>query len=127
MGIIALLIANFIGGALSPVFVKFGVSEIPPLTFTLLRFSLAILFTLPLYLKQKSHTVSRQNIKFLLFGSTFFSLNLSLFSIGLQYTTVIMSQILYTLVPVIVGVMAHFILRENLTRNKNIGLAFAVS
>lgn len=127
IGITALLIANFIGGALSPMFVKFGVLEIPPLTFTLLRFILAILFTLPIYIRQKSYTITRHNIKFLLFGSTFFTLNLSLFSIGLQYTTVIMSQILYTLVPVIVGIMAHFILGERLTRNKIIGSGFAFS
>lgn len=120
-GLLALFVANFIGGALTPTFVKFGVTQIPPLTFTEVRYLLAIAILLPFYLKQKKDKLHSNNIKGILLCSLFFALNVGLFSIAIQYTTIIMSQILYAFVPVIVGILGHFILKEKFTKNKIIG------
>lgn len=126
MGLVALFIANFIGGALSPLFVKLGIREFPPITFTTLRFIIATLVFLPFFIQRREKLSLKDNIN-LSKNSIFFSINVALYAIGLQYTTVIMSQIFYTLVPIIVGVLSYFILKEKFTKNKIIGsfLAFA--
>lgn len=124
-GIIALLVANFIGGALSPVFVKFGVREIPPLIFTTLRFVIAIIIFLPFYLGSRER-LKIGDIKIISFYSIFLALNVSLFAIGLQFTTIIVSQILYTLVPVFVGIFSYIILREKFPKIKIMGALVAL-
>lgn len=127
LGILSLFVANFVGGAITAMFVKFGVREIPPITFTVLRFIIAFLVTLPFYLKHPGIKISRKNIKWVFIDSVFFTINVTLFSISMQFTTVIMSQIIYAFVPVIVAFLAHFLLRERITKHKAIGslVAFA--
>lgn len=125
LGILALFLANFLGGGLTPVFIKIGVAEIPPLTFTALRFILATLIFLPVYLQHSGIKISQKNFKWVLLNSIFFTINVGLFSIGIQYTNVVISQILYTLVPVIVAFLAHFLLKEKITVNKAIGSSIA--
>ena len=44
LGLLALLVAQAIGGAGGPLAIKLGVREFPPLTFTFLRFFLAEMF-----------------------------------------------------------------------------------
>ncbi|MEK7451150.1 MAG: DMT family transporter [Patescibacteria group bacterium] len=124
IGLIALFIANFIGGALSPLFVKLGIREFPPITFTALRFIIATLVFLPFFIKKRERLSLKDNIS-LSKNSIFFSINVALYAIGLQYTTVIMSQIFYTLVPIIVGILSYFILKEKFTKNKIIGSLLA--
>lgn len=120
-GFLALLIAYFIGGALSPLFAKIGTREFPPLLFTELRFLLAIIIVLPFYLKQKVK-INLKKDKLLLFNCLFFIINVSLFNIGIQFTTTIMSQILYTTVPLFVAVLAFTLLQEKISINKIVGL-----
>lgn len=124
-GVFSLLVANFIGGALSPIFVKLGVREIPPLTFTLLRFILAAIFIYPLYVKQKHSKLELGKSKLILLNALFFAANVALFSIAIQFTTVIMSQIIYTFVPILVGVFSILFLNEKISKNKIIGSTVA--
>lgn len=124
-GILALFIANFAGGAVTPLFVKLGVGEIPPVTYTVLRFLIALIAILPFFLIQKGPKFDRQSIKLILLNSLVFSVNVVLFSIGIQYTGVVMSQILYAFVPIIVAFLAHFLLDEKITRNKLFGSSIA--
>ncbi len=119
-GLLLLLIANLIGGALSPFFVKIGTHEIPPVLFTFCRFVIATAVFLPFFLRQRK-TLSRKNIKQLSFVSLLFTANATLYAIGLQHTSIIVSQILYTMVPLFVGILAHYLLAEKFTRNKIIG------
>lgn len=123
-GFLALLLAGFIGGAISPVLVKIGVREIPPITFTALRFLLALIVFIPFYLK-KREKLSRKDIYKLSIQSIFFTANVGLFSIAIQYTSAIMSQILYSLVPVSVGVLAFFVLKEKMNKDKLVGSVIA--
>ncbi|MBI2337772.1 DMT family transporter [Candidatus Daviesbacteria bacterium] len=125
IGIISLFIANFVGGAIIPLFVKLGVGEMPPVLFTVLRFSIAFLILLPIYLKHQSLKINRQNFKWIFITSIFFTINVGLYSIGIQYTNVIISQILYAFVPVIVAFLGHFLLKERITKHEAIGSAVA--
>lgn len=125
LGIVALLAAGFIGG-LSPIFLKFGEREIPPLTLTLIRVAIATLVFLPFYLKRKPNKLSKSSIVDLAKNSIFFSINLGVFSIAIQFTTAIMAQILYTAVPIIVAILSFFLLKERFSKNKIIGLIIAL-
>ncbi|MDO8639546.1 MAG: DMT family transporter [bacterium] len=123
-GLIALMVAGLIGG-ISPILVKIGVKEIPPLTLTAIRFLLATLIFLPFFLKFRTKNLSRRDIENISFISIFFALNVGIFSIAIQFTTAIVSQIFYTLVPIIVVALSYFILKERITKNKIIGLMLA--
>lgn len=127
LGILALFIANFAGGAVTPLFVKLGVGEIPPVTFTVLRFAIALFAVLPFFLLQKGAKFAKGSYKLILLNSLFFTINVVLFSIAMQYTGAVMGQILYAFVPIIVAFLAHFMLDEKITRNKLLGsvIAFA--
>lgn len=126
VGILVLLIANFIGGALNPLFVKLAVQEIPPLTFTALRFLIATCIFAPFFLKEKKIKLTKKDISTIANRSIFFSLNVAFFSFAIQFTTVIMSQILYTFVPILVAIFAYFYLGEKITKNKIIGGCIAI-
>ena len=119
-GLFILLVANIIGGCFSPLFVKLGTQEIPPVIFTFIRFLIALLIFLPFFLASKER-ISLGHLKKICFFSIFFAANATLYGIGLQYTSVIVSQILYTLVPLIVGILAHFIVNEKFTLSRIIG------
>ncbi|MDO8269674.1 MAG: DMT family transporter [Candidatus Levybacteria bacterium] len=120
LGLVVLLIANLIGGALSPLFVKIGTHEIPPFLFTFFRFLIATAIFLPFYLRGRQH-VSVKNILKLSAFSLFFAANATLYAIGIQQTSIIASQTLYTTVPLFVGFLAHFMLGEKFSLNKIIG------
>lgn len=124
LGIVALVMAGLIGGA-TPVFIKLGTREIPPITLTTIRFIIAAIILLPFYLRQNSLNLSKADILELSKKSLFFSLNVGIFSIAIQFTTAIISQIFYTLVPIIVAVLSYYLLKERFTKNKIIGLIIA--
>src|SRR3989344_1687726 len=124
-GLTALLTAEVIGASVNPLLVKVGLSEIPPLSFTALRFFIAIIILSPFYLRQKNNVLSLKDKRSLFIKSIPIFLNVSLFSIGIQYTTTIMSQILYTLTPLLVFILAYLLLKEKLTKEKLIGLIIA--
>ncbi len=126
IGLLALIIAGLLAGA-SPILLKIGLREIPPLTLTTSRFFIATLVFLPVFLRFKTTKLTMGDIKNLLFVSVFFALNVGIFSIAIQYTTAIVSQLIYTLVPVLVIVLSYFFLSEKITKNKIIGLAIALS
>lgn len=125
VGILSLLFANLVGGAITPMFIKFGVREIPPITYTFLRVVIAFLVILPIYFKHPGLKITRANFKWILIDSVFFTLNIGLFSIGIQYTNVVISQVMYAFVPIVVAILGHFLFKERLTRPKVIGSAIA--
>lgn len=124
LGIVALFAAGFIGGQ-SALLLKFGTKDFPPLLFTFFRFMIATLVLLPFFVIHKEK-LKRQDLKQLFLPSIFFTGNVGVFSIAVQYTSAIMSQILYTTVPLIVAVLSYFILKEKFTKNKIIGLFIAI-
>jgi len=119
-GLIILLIANILGGGLTPLFVKIGTHEISPVTFTFIRYIIASLVFIPFFLRVKDKP-SKKQVKTICFFSILFAVNAVFYGLGLQYTSIIASQVLYTLVPLFVGILAHFIVQEKFTLNKIIG------
>lgn len=55
-----------------------------------------------------------------------FSLNMSIFSIGIQYSSVIMAGILYSLGPILTALFAHVLLKEKFGKEHFFGLLFAL-
>lgn len=126
IGIIALLFANLLASAINPTFVKLGVQEIPPVTYSALRFIVATAAFLPVFLAGRK-SFDRKHLPLLLKVSIFFPLNIILFAIGIQYTTALMTSILYAAVPVIVGFLSHYVIGEKLTKNKIAGAAISLA
>lgn len=126
LGLIILFIAQFIGGAISPVFVKLGVREIPPITFTDLRFIIASIVFAPFFFTHSHRHLTRNEIIRISAFSIFFALNVMIFGIAIQFTTAIMSQVLYSTTPLFAAFLAYFILGERLTTTKIIGFFIAL-
>lgn len=126
IGLLVLFIAQMIGGAIGPTVVKLGTREFPPLLFTELRMILATILFLPFFLKTKNRNLKHSDYFRLGILAFCLFINVSFFSIAMQYTSVIMSQIIYVAVPVVVAVASHFILQERLVKRYIIGLFIAV-
>lgn len=103
-GLLSLLAAGIIGG-LGGVFYKIVLRELPLFTTLILRIGVALLLLLPMALGIRERF--RRYGKLLLWLGVFSTGNTIFFLIGIQYTTAIMSQFLYTVVPL-------FVLIENL-------------
>lgn len=126
MGLGALFFANFISGAFNSIFVKLGIKEFPPLTFTMFRFLIASIVLLPFFLRKKDKKSIKSHFGTIFIQSAFFAINVGIFSIAMQYTSAIMSQVIYVLNPVVVGIIGYFVFEEKFTRNKILGSLIAL-
>ncbi len=124
VGFFGILMVGVLGGS-TPILVKLGLTEFPPLLLTTLRFIIATIIFLPFFLREKKR-FTRHDIWILFTRSLFFAGNAGIFSIAIQYTTAIISQVLYSFVPGIVLVMSFLFLREKMTKQRVIGLFIAV-
>lgn len=118
-GLIALLVAGFIGGQ-TPFFLKTALREFPPLLVTFLRFGIASLVMLPFFLKS-NEKLEKKVIKEMVKVSLFFAGNVAIFGVAIQYTSAIVSQVLYSISPLFVGILSYYILKEKFTKEKIIG------
>lgn len=109
----------FIGGGVS-VFAKISLKEIPPLSFTLLRFLLATCVLLPFVIKNKEFQF--KNLKKVISISLLATANVTLFIFGVGRTTAIISQMLYAGVPLIAGVFSFLLLKEKIYPRKLSGM-----
>src|SRR5690242_9489733 len=101
-GLAAVILSGAIGGAINSVAVKVGGREFTPILFTVIRFALSTAIILPFFIVQKSGKFYTADRKVLLLMSFLFGLNIILFSIGTQFTSAIMAQLLYIITPVLV-------------------------
>lgn len=108
-----------LSGAMAAV-TKVGLSQIPPLSFAFIRFFLASLFVSPFVWKKRRYLV--KDLKTLGPLSLFATINILFFVIGIKLTTANISQILYSSVPIVVGLLMHFILGEKLSLKKTMGI-----
>jgi drug/metabolite transporter (DMT)-like permease len=127
MGLIALFISQLIAGAIGPTVIKIGVSQIPPFTFTELRFLVATILFLPFFMKNGEPHLNLQQVLRIIPLAVCLFINIVFFSFAIQYTTVIVVNILYIFGPVCVGIGSYFFLGETLTRRKILGLAVAMT
>lgn len=116
---LSIFIGSIMGGAMGAV-TKVGLLEIPPLSFAFIRFFAATVIVFPFILKKK-----RKIIKdFIAVApmSLLAALNIAFFTIGVKTTTATISQILYAGVPIIIGLVSHFLLSEKLGFTKISGI-----
>ncbi|QQG44439.1 MAG: DMT family transporter [Candidatus Roizmanbacteria bacterium] len=116
---IAILLAAFLGGGV-PVLIKIALKEIPPLSFTFLRFFSAAIFILPFFLRNKP--LIGKNIHKLIFISILASVNVTLFAFGIRLTSATVGQTLHTSIPIIAAVLSYFLLKEKITKKKSLGI-----
>lgn len=114
-------LASFISGTLNPTFVRFGVVDFPPIMLTFLRFLGAVLILLPFYLKRREKVAIKDLIFFVPFA-----INVALFSIGIQFTSLTMAAILYVFVPILVAIFGFLFMKDRLLNYHIIGLILSV-
>ena len=109
------------------VFIKFGLEEIPPMTFAGLRYFLAFLVLIPFYLRNKSTTplrsLSRRDWRNLVgLGLLYYTITQGTQFIGLAYLPAITFSIMLNGTAVIVAIFGIFLLHEIPTRLQWIGM-----
>lgn len=118
-------LATLIGGSNAPI-VKFAVSEIPAIIFVALRAAIALVIITPFVLK-KLRPLPIKNYFPLVLVNLLFAVNWLTFAIGVQQTSVIMSQLIYVPTSLIVGVLSFFILGRKLAKNQLWGLSLTIT
>lgn len=94
------------------VFTKVAVKEIDPFFFTFLRFVFAAFFIIPFVIKK----LPKKNLWKLLLLSLFAMWNVVLLAVGIQYTTVISSSIIYLLSPILVLLLSMLIFKNKVKK-----------
>lgn len=99
------------------VIIKIGLAEIPPLTFAGLRYTIAFFFLLPLAFTKKNSVVikslnKKDWLKLVLLGLLFYAFTQGTQFIGLSLLPAVTVSLWLNFTPLIVAVMAIFLLRE---------------
>ena len=97
--------------------IKLGLKEIPPLTFAGLRYSIAFLCLLPFAFSQKNKTIIKNLqrkdwLKLLLLGVLFYAFTQGTQFIGLSLLPAVTLSLWLNFTPLIVAVMAIFLIKE---------------
>lgn len=114
-----IILAAMLGGG-AGVFSKLALAEIPPFSYTFLRFLIASIFLIPFSLKYLP-TFKRKDYKIILL-SLLASANVVLFAYGIKHTTANISQMIYTAVPIVSALLSFYYLREKFGVSKIIGI-----
>ncbi len=110
--ILALIIANIIWGAASPIF-KFSLENIPPFTLAFARFSIAALLLLPFMKNFTVRSLSYKDWVEVILGSFFgITINISFFFLGLKLTQSINAPIISSAAPVFIYIASILFLKE---------------
>lgn len=119
LALLAILISVILGGGV-PALTKMLMAEMPPFSYTFIRFFIASLVLLPLFIRNKP-SIHKDFYKVILF-SLLLSANVILAPIGVTYTTATIAQTLYIFVPIIVAILSYFFFAERFTKQKVIGI-----
>ena len=124
--ILALVIANIIWGAASPIF-KYALTDIPPFTLAFIRFFFAGLIFIPfIFRKFNLHSLKRRDWLELLTGSFFgIVVNISFFFLGVQKTASINMPIIASTGPLFIFLFSVIFLHEKPQRKVLTGMALA--
>jgi len=119
--VVALIIANIIWGAASPVF-KFALTNIPPFTLAFIRFFFAALIYFPFVLF-RGYTITKKQLFAICLGAFFsITINISFFFMGIQKTASINAPIIASSQPIFLFLLAVFFLREKFHKRVIIGI-----
>ena len=108
--ILALIIANIIWGAASPIF-KFALQNIPPFTLAFIRFFFAGLIFLPIALNKWQHLTLKQWLEIILVGFFGITINISFFFLGLEKTESINIPVIASSGPVFIYLLSIIFLK----------------
>jgi drug/metabolite transporter (DMT)-like permease len=124
-GIIALIIANAIWGFASPIF-KWSLTNIPPYTLAFWRFFHASFFLGILLVVTKQMAIPTLNkkhwFKLFFYALTGITGNIIFYFLGLQRTLSINAPVIASAQPILVFMVAPFLLGESIKRRKIIGM-----
>lgn len=127
IGLMAILGSVIVGAAVNPVLARVGTVTIPVLIFVLLRQFVTVLMFSPTYWKYRSKLFTRKILKHAFWLSLLFGLNVTFFTLGINQTTLVASQLLYALLPITVSITAFFFLGEKLSFTKLLGIGLGFS
>lgn len=123
--ILALIIANIIWGAASPIF-KFSLQNIPPFTLAFIRFFFAGLIFIPLTINKWQKLTTRQWLEIILVGFFGITINISFFFLGVQKTESINVPIIASAAPVFIYLLSLVFLRERSKIKVILGMMIAL-
>jgi drug/metabolite transporter (DMT)-like permease len=119
IALLAILISSILGSVVAGV-TKRGLEEIPPYTFTFLRFFISALCILPFFIYLKGHKVSK--MRELVPISLFATINVLFFIIGVKYTTANVGSVIYAAVPLLSAGILFILFKQRLSKRKELGL-----
>lgn len=122
--VLALIIANIIWGATSPI-IKFALENIPPFSLAFIRFLIASLLLYPFVHKQAQYS-QLKNKWLWIFALTGITFNITFFFLGLQRTTSIVAPIIASSGPIMVLIGAAVFLKEKIKLRAIIGMAISL-
>lgn len=99
MAVLALVFANIIGGG-AALASKILLRELPPLTILFLRLTIMLMVLIPFSYTSFRHLLTHR--KKLTFLGLFWVGNLSMYIIGIKYTTAIAASVIYLGIPILV-------------------------
>jgi len=105
---------------------KIGLKEIPPLHFLFWRLFFTTLLLLPLLKFKKHHLPLNLNNKIWLI-SLLPTANFLFYIFGINLTGATMSQTIYTFVPIMTAIVAHFLIKERLNVKKSAGILLGLA
>jgi drug/metabolite transporter (DMT)-like permease len=126
VSILQALLVTFLWST-SFILIKWGLSEIPPVTYAGLRYFLAFLCFLPFVLLKKNYVKEIKNLnsiqwkKLILLGFIFYTFTQGAQFLGLSLLPSVTVSLMLNFSPIIVAVMGIFFLNENPTKLQWIG------
>ncbi|MBK8944689.1 MAG: DMT family transporter [Ignavibacteriae bacterium] len=109
------------------ILIKWGLAEIPPITYAGLRYSLAFMCFLPFILFKKKYSDEIKNLnysqlkKLILLGLIFYTFTQGTQFLGLSLLPSVTVSLMLNFTPIIVAVLGIFLLNENPTKLQWIG------
>jgi drug/metabolite transporter (DMT)-like permease len=125
LAIPTLILAAIFGG-LASIFGKLALRYLDPYFIIALRFALSLIILFPFFILQKGNKFAKKDSVLVLLIGLLGAINVFCFIIGLQYTTSIMSQVLYLFVPVVVLLLSKLLLGEKFSCSQILGIALGI-
>lgn len=116
------LLVVVILGALGGISIKTSLHSFTPYLFLTLRFSLALLTLLPFVRWKTAKSLFKTKALKLHAVSLLAVANVILFALGVQLTTIISTSVIYTLIPLMVGILTHLFFNKKFSKHEIIGV-----
>lgn len=122
LGLLSLFIGQIFGNSIVPIGTKITSPFTGPVLFVFFRFVIGTILLFIIFLTTKRKKIKRHEYKDFALLGFLLMINVVLFTVAIPHTTVIMSTLIYSITPILVGIGAHFFLSETFDRQKLFGL-----